>query len=333
MRVAVIGIGAIAPLHIKALQTCGQEIAALCDIEPERCKKTAQNYGLNAAIYTDYVQLLDRESLDAVHICTPHYLHAEMICAALDRGINVLCEKPLAINEVQLSEIEAAVHRSSAQLGVCFQNRYNLPILYIKDYFKDRPIRSAYANLTWCRDERYYASGAWRGTRAYEGGGVMINQAIHSLDALQWICGMPESVLAHLSNNSLQGVIEVEDTAFGIFGLKNGGNFVVHATNAAKSCFPVYMAFSSGKDTVELSANNLIVNGHPITTENNAPLFGKDEWGNGHATLISEFYRCLANGELFPINFYEARNAVCLILKMYESNGETIYIPQKEMNK
>lgn len=329
MRVAVIGIGAIAPLHIKALQNCGQEIVALCDIEIDRCEKANRTFGLTASVYSNYSEMIEKETLDAVHICTPHFLHAEMICAALDRNINVLCEKPVAVNERQLSEIEDAVQRSSAQLGVCFQNRYNEPILYIKEFFKDRPIQSAYANLTWCRDERYYGSGAWRGTWAYEGGGVMINQAIHSLDALQWICGMPTNVLAHVSNNSLNGVIEVEDTAFGLFSLENGGNFVVHATNAAKSCFPVYMAFSSGKDTVELSVNNLIVNGKSVTTENNLPLFGKEEWGTGHAILIREYYECLKNGKKFPIDFYEARNAVRLILKMYESNGKKINISEE----
>ena len=326
MKVGIVGIGAIAPLHIKALQSCGQQIVALCDIEKERCVNANEKFGLSATFYADFYEMLECETLDAVHICTPHYLHAEMICASLGRGINVLSEKPLAISEEQLSAIENAVKNSKAQLGVCFQNRYNESVLYIKEYFKNRTMISAYANLTWCRDERYYASGAWRGTWDQEGGGVMINQAIHSLDILQWLCGMPESVLAHVSNNSLKGTIEVEDTAFGIFSLKSGGNFVVHATNAAKSCFPVYMAFNSGTDTIELSADNLIVNGKFVTKENGEPIFGKTEWGSGHAVLIRKYYDCLQSGEKFPIDFYEARNAIRLILKMYASNGNTIKI-------
>lgn len=326
MRVGIVGIGAIAPLHIKALQNCGQQIVSLCDIEIDRCVKANKNFGLDATVYADFNEMLDCETLDVVHICTPHYLHAKMICSSLGKGINVLSEKPLAINEEQLTEIENAVNNSSAQFGVCFQNRFNESVLYIKEYFKDRKITSAYANLTWRRDERYYASGAWRGTWAQEGGGVMINQAIHSLDILQWICGMPESVLAHVSNNSLKDTIEVEDTAFGIFSLENGRNFVVHATNAAKSSFPVYMAFNSGADTIELSADNLIVNGNFVTKENGEPIFGKTEWGSGHAILIRKYYDCLQNGEKFPIDFYEARNSIRLILKMYASNGNTIKI-------
>ena len=154
----------------------------------------------------------------------------------------------------------------------------------------------------------------------------MINQAIHSLDILQWLCGMPTELLAHVSNNSLKDKIEVEDTAFGLFWLENGGNFVVHATNAAKSSFPVYMAFNSGSDTVELSADNIIINGKFVTKENGTPIFGKTEWGSGHATLIQEFYSCLKNGKKFPVDFYQARNAVRPISKMYESEGNKIKI-------
>lgn len=326
MRVGIIGIGAIAPLHIRALLNCGEDIVALCDIDTNRCEQAKIEFGLDAAVYSDFESMLDTERLDVVHVCTPHYLHARMICASLDRGINVLSEKPLAISEEQLSQIEDAVKSSSAQLGICFQNRYNDSVLYIKEYFKDRPITSAYANLTWCRDEQYYSTGAWRGTKAYEGGGVMINQAIHALDILQWFCGMPKTVLAHVSNNSLKNTIEVEDTAFGIFSLENGGNFVVHATNAAKYSFPVYMSFNSGTDVIELSADNLIVNGQFITKENGAPIFGKTEWGSGHAILIKEYYRCLHQNEKFPVDFYQAKNAVKLILKMYASNGNNISI-------
>ena len=86
------------------------------------------------------------------------------------------------------------------------------------------------------------------------------------------------------------------------------------------------MAFTSGRDIVELSADNLIVNGEFVTKKNEAPIYGKAEWGSGHTTLIGEYYRCLQSGEKFPIDFYEARNAIRLILKMYESNGATIEI-------
>lgn len=325
MRVAVIGLGEISKLHIAALKECGEEIAAVCDIEAARCDRAEKTFGLaGAAKYTDYIKMLENERLDSVHICTPHYLHAEMICAALRRGVNVLCEKPLAISKAQLEEIGAAVKVSKAKLGVCHQNRYREAFLYLKEFFAKREITSAAATLVWDRDKEYYASGAWRGTKAMEGGGVMINQAIHSLDVLQWFCGYPESVIATTHNHSLKGVIEVEDTAYGLFALKNGGNFVVSATNAAKYCFPIHTMFHSGEDTVEVSADNIIINGKFLVKSDGRPYFGKEEWGVGHYNLIKDYYECLKSGRKFPIDFAEASKAIRLILAMYRSNGEKI---------
>lgn len=326
MRVGIIGLGAISPLHIRAILNRGQKITAICDVDAARCKKINDEFNFGAKEYSDYNQMIDSGEVDVVHVCTPHYLHAEIICTALGANIHVLCEKPLAINFEQLNAIEKAVKNSSATLGVCFQNRYNASVLYLKEFFKGKEITAATANLVWQRDEKYYASGAWRGKKQYEGGGVMINQAIHSLDLLQWFCGMPETVIAHCSNNSLQGVIDVEDTAFGRFTLKNGGNFIINATNSAANCFPIVLMFQSKTDAVELSGDNLIVNGKFVTKSDGAPIFGKEEWGVGHDKLIKEFYNCLENGKKFPIDFYEASKTVKLILKMYQSNGEKVNI-------
>ena len=326
MRVGIIGLGAISPLHIRAILKYGQKITAICDVDSEKRQKVNAEFGLNAEEYGDYNALLASGKVDVVHVCTPHYLHAEIICAALGANVHVLCEKPLAINYEQLNDIEKAVKNSSATLGVCFQNRYNASVLYLKEFFKDKEIIAATANLVWNRGKDYYSSAKWRGKKQYEGGGVMINQAIHSLDLLQWFCGMPETVIAHCSNNSLQGVIDVEDTAFGRFTLKNGGNFIINATNSAASCFPIVLMFQSKTDAVELSGDNLIVNGKFVTKSDGTPIFGKEEWGVGHNNLIREFYNCLENGKKFPIDFYEASKTVKLILKMYQSNGEKVNI-------
>ncbi len=326
MRVGVIGLGAIAPLHINSIKESGQTVVALCDTKKERLRAFNQEFALNANEYDDYREMISKENLDVVHVCTPHYLHAEMVCYALGKDVNVFCEKPLAISFAQLDEIERAVKASRAQLGVCFQNRYNASIRYIKDFFKEGEVVAAMANLTWQRDAAYYATGAWRGTKAQEGGGVMINQSIHTLDILQWICGMPTAVTARLSNDSLQGVIEVEDTAFGLFELPNGGNFIINATNASKHSFPIFASYHGEKDTVEISGDNLIVNGKFVTRSDGLPLFGKEEWGVGHLHAIADYYVHVKEGKQFPIDFYEGAKAVRLILRMYESNGKKIEI-------
>ena len=331
MRVGIIGMGAIAPMHVNALLDCGHSIVALCDIEIERCKKIKADFSENEELaraeeYSDYKEMLDKAGLDSVHICTPHHLHAEMICEALSRNINVLCEKPLAISFEQFDMIERAVEQSSAQLGVSFQNRYNPTVLQMREFLKDKTVTSACASVIWKRDERYYASGAWRGKVATEGGGVMINQAIHSLDMLQYICGMPKTLIAHTSNNSLKGVIEVEDTAYGLFKIDDERNFVINATNAAKHSFSVDIKFYAEGHTVELFGENLIIDGEFKGKMDNTPAIGKHVWGLGHLPLVADFYDCVENGRKFPIDFYEAKKAISLVLRMYESNGKEIEV-------
>ena len=112
-RIAVIGCGSISGNHINAIIGSGNQICALCDIVPEHAQERIEKFELgNVPVYTDYVELLDKEKPDAIHICTPHYLHAEMVIAALGRGINVLCEKPLATTMEQLHAVLEAEERA-----------------------------------------------------------------------------------------------------------------------------------------------------------------------------------------------------------------------------
>lgn len=326
MKVGIIGIGAIAQVHIPALLIAGQTIAAICDIDTNKCKKANEGFSLNATIYSDYKEMIEREHLDAVHICTPHYLHAEMICFALERNVNVLCEKPIAVNFEQLSAIECAVEKSSATIGVCQQNRFKESMRFIKHYFKDKEITSACGNLCWQRNRAYYENDSWRGKKETEGGGVVINQALHTLDILQWLCGMPSSVIGHTSCDTLKDVINVEESAFGIFKLPDGGRFILSATNAAASCFPITIMLQSDKDEAIIIGDNIILNGKFLTKKDGLPLFGKEVWGTGHITLIKEFYNALKNNLKFEIDFYEARKVVTLLLRLYESEGKEIRI-------
>ncbi len=327
MRVAVIGLGAISVNHLSAIQNEKAEIVALCDIVYEKCKNTAEKLGLtNTKLYTDYKQMIDSEKLDVVHICTPHYLHAEMICYALNKNVNVFSEKPLAISYGQLAEIEKAVKSSKAILGVSQQNRYNPAVLYVKDYIKDKKVVSASGLLAWCRDKAYYNSGEWRGKWATEGGGVMINQALHTLDLLQWFTGFPKYCTATTSNLSLKDIIEVEDTAFGVFECENGSRFVVNATNSLNDSFSVQIMLHTDNDTILLDGENLYINGEKITVKQNGKIVGKSVWGASHFTIIKDFYEKIQSGKKFPLGYYEAEKVIKLILAMYASKGEKIEI-------
>lgn len=324
MRSCVVGIGSVAPLHINGLIECGQNIVALCDVIPEKAEAAKEKFGLDCKIYTDYYKMVDELKPDVVHLSVPHYLHADFSCYALNNGVNVVSEKPVAITLEEIEKIKSAVKRSEAAFGVCQQNRYNSSVRYIKELFGDEPIESAAANLVWKRDADYYQQSDWRGKWETEGGGLMINQALHTLDLLQWFCGMPKSVTASVSNLSLKGVIEVEDTATGVFQVDDNRRFVITATNAAIDCYPITFHFRSQNHDVTMVGDNIIADGKFVVRSDGKPLYGKDVYGNGHAKLIADFYDCLKTGRKFPIGIEEAQNVVKLILAMYRSHGEKV---------
>ena len=326
-RVAVIGCGEIAANHVAAILASGNEICALCDIDRAKADKLSARMELSELpFYTDYQKLLDEQKPDAIHVCTPHDLHAPISIAALERNIHVLCEKPLCISLEQLAALRNAARNSRAQLGVCQQNRYEPSMLRLKEMTKVG-VSGAFAFVVWKRDEKYYRSGAWRGTIAHEGGGVMINQALHTLDMMQWVCGFPTHVTAHVSNDTLRGVIEVEDTASACFTLPDGARMQFFATNACSVDFPVQLQVKLKTGEMIEAQNKMFTVNNQLTLSNDEKVeIGKQVWGTGHKRLVGHFYECLASGEHFPIDLEEAAKVVRLILAMYRSNGENIRI-------
>ncbi len=320
MKVAVVGYGIIGRLHAAILHKRGT-LSAVCDVD-EAVLATAPD---DVAHYTDYTDMLERESPDAVHICTPHYLHAAMVIEALDRGVHVLCEKPLCIRPEEIDEILEAEKRSTATLGVCLQNRYNGANQYAKAYLEDKKNVSGVGQVAWCRTAAYYASAAWRGKWATEGGGVLINQALHTLDLMQWLVGMPDELIAQTSCLTLADTIEVEDTASIVCRGKHEFTFL--ATTASSSDFPVTIQLKADGETVTVLPDRVIVGGESISFENGCfSLDRKACYGNGHEALIEDFYACIADGRRFAIDGEAGARVIRLILAAYESQGKPVHL-------
>ena len=131
MKTAVIGLGSIGYVHMQVLKAQGKNVVAVCDINPEKASLFA-----DIPFYTDYIKMIEEVQPDVIHVCTPHYLHAEMVIEGLNRNINVLCEKPLCISEDEIQQIITAEKSSKAMLGVCHQNRYNNDNIFVKNYLK-----------------------------------------------------------------------------------------------------------------------------------------------------------------------------------------------------
>ncbi len=313
-KCAVVGYGNMGKGHAKILDNLSQ-LSAICEID----KTKEIPYAVPR--YESFDQMLEKESLDAVHICTPHYLHAEMIIKALSKNINVFCEKPLCIRREDIDRILEAERGSKGYLGVCFQNRTNASTAAMREWLRGKKLYRAEGAVRWHRDEAYYASGAWRGKWATEGGGVLINQSIHTFDLMLTLCGYPREICAELKNVA-HPYIEVEDTV--TINCRGDIPETFFATTAAEKDEPVVVRAITDKGSAEIRGNDFYADG--VKAELPAPgeWLGKPCYGSGHSPLIPEFYECIKTGTPFPIDGESAAKTMRAVLAAYESGGEWI---------
>ncbi len=326
MKTAIIGLGNIATVHALYLKELNIEISCVCDKSQQKAKAFLSDCKIQAPVYTDYIQMLESEKPDVVHICTPHYLHKEMIVECLKRDVNVLCEKPMCISVCEIDEIIKAEKNSNAILGICHQNRFNDATQELKKFLQDKKIASMFASVTWHRTAEYYTSSDWRGTKDKEGGSVLINQALHTLDIAQWLAGMPKSCVSTIDNYSLKGIIETEDTA-SIFYQGDSVDFGFYATNTAGKDMPVTLSvLTESGDRAIMFGEDLYINSQIVVGKNCLPGHGKACYGRGHYRAIESFHDCVKNKTKFLIDGAEGGKVVRLILSAYKSNGKKIEI-------
>jgi predicted dehydrogenase len=235
LRTALVGIGKVTDMHARALDHLKESrFTAVCGRSSDKTGNYAAKYGVKA--YTDVAEMVSREKIDAVIICTPHPNHRDPTIAALEAGAHVLVEKPLASSLEDCDAMLEASRRFGKQIGVVCQRRWYLPAMRVKRAIDDgkigEPVFGTINMLGW-RDEAYYESDPWRGTWKGEGGGVLVNQAPHQLDMLQWFMGEIEECYGIWSNLN-HPYIEVEDTANAILKFKNGAVANIIVSNSQK---------------------------------------------------------------------------------------------------
>lgn len=320
IHAAIIGCGTVAPVHAYALkQLPDVRLVACADIDHKRAEGMAMGYGLHA--YDSMAKMLENEHVDVVHLCTPHYLHVPMAQFAASRNIHVFSEKPPAIDRAQWASLLEAAQK--VRVGVCFQNRYNGSVVKLRDLLAGGglgKVLGARAFVTWFRNKEYYTESGWRGQQNTEGGGVLINQAIHTLDLMVYLLGKPQHVEATLSNHHLKGIIEVEDTveACMTFGDAPG---LFYATTAYCTNSPVFLEIVCENAAVRMEKDMLSIawkGGEEERFEYKSELpVTRDYWGAAHVTCIREFYDALQNGSNVPIGPEQVQDTVDTMFAIY----------------
>jgi UDP-N-acetyl-2-amino-2-deoxyglucuronate dehydrogenase len=322
---AIIGCGDVSTVHIEALATMPEvELVAVCDPDPERLALAAAAQGVPG--FADHRRLLEEARPDVVHICTPHNLHASLAIDCLEHGVHVIVEKPLAHTVAEGERLIAAADRSTAKIGVCFQNRYNTAVQAMHALLTSGELGQVYGGsfiVLWHRTADYYRNRPWRGTWDGGGGGLMMNQGIHTVDLLQWLMGDVNTVRGHTSTRFLGDTIEVEDTAEFVAEHDGGARSVFYATLANAVNAPVTVTVVAEKGTLRLRGDLTIrfADGSTrVVAERKALSGGRAYWGVSHELLIRDFYARLGEDGQFWISPREAEKSLRIVQSLYEQS-------------
>lgn len=328
-KVGVVGCGNIFPMHaISINEQENAELVAVCDIKEERAKNRGKEFGVD--YYTDYKEMIEKAQLDVIHVCTPHYMHAPIVIDACNAGLHVLTEKPMSIKLEDGEKMVKAGKKNKVTLGVIFQNRYNPSSILIKETLESGELGKVYSGklaVTWDRSDEYYTNSDWKGTWDKEGGGVVIDQAIHTLDLMRWFIDEEiEYVEANIGNRAHE-IIEVEDSAEGVVKYKNGIITGFYTINYYSYNAPVEIELHCENGLVKMESDNtrIIFNdGREYVTgpnPNESFNYGntKSYWGVSHTKQIKNYYDSLANGVAPDVTGGDALKTQKMICAIYDS--------------
>ena len=326
LKVGIIGCGRISVMHlvsVSRLETA--ELVCCCDIKPERANEVAQKYGIKA--YYSYEEMLEKERLDAVHICLPHYLHSATAIYAMNHGVNVITEKPMDISLEAAEKAVAVAKETGRTFGVIFQCRYNDSSVLVKNAVssgKLGKILSVSSVLTWTRPDSYYAESDWKGTWDKEGGGVIIDQAIHSVDLVNWIVDSKVVSVSCSMANRGHSIVKVEDSAEGLITYENGVKYGFYCMNNYACDEPIEIKLFCEKGKVVFGYDDAVIeyNGgkkEEVHSRENFDIYegGKDYWGFQHIRQIAQFYDACLKGVQPEISGEEALKTHKLIMQIY----------------
>lgn len=331
-KIAVIGIGGISHAHIQAYINAGEEIIAICDILEHRMVSAVTKYGLSCKLYTDYEELLKNHSheLDIVDICTPPSLHCEMSVNSLLAKNNTIVEKPMATSVEECKEMLNAEKESGKILSPIAQNRFSDEISILKEILSTGSIGKALlteVKSNWFRGQYYYDL-EWRGTFESEGGGANISQAIHHIDMLIWLKGLPEELCSMMANVNHDNS-EVEDLSLTSFKFKDGtlGSLLASTiSHGEEQGIQIQGEKASISQPMHIRATNTLYNGFP-ESENEQQVDTINEFIENRTKLEYQYHEgqiqnviSVINGkEELLVTAQDGANTIEVITAIYKS--------------
>ena len=341
MRVGIVGFGGIAEHHAKSIQRIPwARLVAAADIVQERLDVAKEKYGADG--YLDYHDLLAREDVDVVSVCTPSGLHGPVAIEAAKAKKHCITEKPIDVTLPVADEMIRTARENGVKLSVIFQNRFNPSARQVKKIVDEGRLGNIFladAYIKWHRTQEYYDAGTkWRGTLALDGGGAVINQSVHYIDFLQWVIGPVTSVTA--KKRTVAHDIEGEDVAVGIFTFENGAMGVFEGSTACYPGFPTRVEIHGTKGSLVWSGRKIeslhIVGEEPESeageneggTEADPMAFSEDL----HLVQLRRFFEAIREDREPDVSGEEGRKALEIVVALYRSaeTGQPVSLPLTE---
>jgi predicted dehydrogenase len=328
----IIGCGVIADFHANALFGLSEDavLVGAADARLPAAERFAREKQVRAFASVD--ELLACPEIDVVTICVPSGLHAELAIKAANAGKHIIVEKPMAITKEQLDAMEEACERNGVMLSSVAQSRFTSGVRKAKQAIEEGYLGKlvcADVYMKFNRSQEYYNTGGWRGTKAMDGGGALMNQGIHGVDLLLYLAGDVKSVYA--VSKTLARQIEVEDTLSAVLEFKSGATGVIQATTSVYPGYPRRLELNGDKGTIVLEEGNLIrwdmedTTLPAVTLKSNVRSSAStptDFSADNHTKQFKDVIQALRGGTKPLVDLREGRRAVDLILAIYQSAEE-----------
>lgn len=345
MKYALIGCGRISPNHIKAAINNNLEIVALCDLDTSCIEDKFARFELPESVkkYTDYKEMLEKETIELVAIATSSGNHAEIALYCIDRGIHVIIEKPMAMSISDADEIIKRSREKGVWVSACHQNRFNIAVQKTRNALESGrfgKLSHGSIHVRWNRDKNYYDQAPWRGTWA-EDGGCLMNQCIHGIDLLRWMLGDEVDTVYGVTRQQQHNYLEAEDVGMAVVTFKNGAVATIEGTtNVYPKNLEETLYLFGDKGTVKIggkSTNNIDVWDFLDETEEDKQNKGLEEqtsnvYGNGHTSLYADVIDAVNNNRAPYVDAVAGRNALEMILSIYKSmkTGAPVKLPLQD---
>jgi predicted dehydrogenase len=341
----IVGAGNISLIHAQALaEVPGARLRAVLARDPAKAEALASRFGAEPC--TDPARFFAREDLQVVTICTPSGTHAELGAAAAAAGKHVLVEKPIDVTLEKARALVATCRAHGVRLGVIFQSRFLPAVALVKRAIDRGRLGRLYvadAQVKWFRGKTYYEDARWRGTKALDGGGALINQSIHTVDLLQHLAGPVASVFG-MTGRLRHPSIEGEDTAVAVVRFASGALGTIQGTTSIWPGFARKVELHGERGTIVLEGNDVTIWSVEGTGEEEAELErlragakdASDGSSNpmsldtaGHRRQIEEFVAALREGRAPAVDGEEGLKALEIVLGVYRSaeTGAPVALP------